>query len=203
MKVKEEQEKKKGNLLQKTLMIGIFSLFGIIAIVLLISTILGFNIFEATKKYGQNIPIISAIFQEDQTKVIAAMEEQMLELEAEVKDREAFISQLEGQLENKDKDLKRSQLEKDRLDGEINELLAIKNDNKRAFKDIVKTYEAMSPKKAAPILAGMNEEDAIRILSEIKPNTLAGILEKMDPNVAAKYTNLLTASLENNQTANE
>lgn len=180
-------------------MIGAISIIGIIAIVLLILTISGYNIFDMTKKYGQNIPVISSLFQEDQSKKVAEMETQLIEMEAEVKDREARIAQLEGQMKSKDDELKRSQLDNGRLEEEMDELIAMNAENKRAFKDIVRTYETMSPKKAAPILAGMNEQDALRILADVKPDVLASILEKMEADTAAKFTNLLTASLENNQ----
>ncbi|MEC1157017.1 MotE family protein [Cytobacillus horneckiae] len=196
VKVNEKQNSKP---LSKFFMIGAISIIGIIAIVLLILTISGYNIFDMTKKYGQNIPVISSLFQEDQSKKVAEMETQLIEMEAEVKDREARIAQLEGQMKSKDDELKRSQLDNGRLEEEMDELIAMNAENKRAFKDIVRTYETMSPKKAALILAGMNEQDALRILADVKPDVLASILEKMEADTAAKFTNLLTASLENNQ----
>ena len=50
----------------------------------------------------------------------------------------------------------------------------------------------MSAKKAAPIIESMNENDAMTILSSLKSDTLAGLLENMSPDVAAKFTTLLT-----------
>ena len=50
----------------------------------------------------------------------------------------------------------------------------------------------MSAKKAAPIIESMNENDALTILFSLKSDTLAGLLENMSPDVAAKFTTLLT-----------
>ena len=51
----------------------------------------------------------------------------------------------------------------------------------------------MSAKKAAPIITGMEDREAITILSNLKPDILASILENMSPlNIAAKYTTILT-----------
>ena len=44
------------------------------------------------------------------------------------------------------------------------------------------------PKKAAPIITQMNDNEALKILSSLKPATLAAILEKMNATDAAKYT---------------
>ena len=48
----------------------------------------------------------------------------------------------------------------------------------------------MSPKA---VILNLKDDDAVRILSSVKPATLASILEKMPPADAAKYTGLITA----------
>ena len=53
----------------------------------------------------------------------------------------------------------------------------------------------MSAKKAAPIITRMNDDEALTILSSLKPDILAAMLEKMNATDAAKYT---TAQLTNN-----
>ena len=71
------------------------------------------------------------------------------------------------------------------------------DENRRAFKDIIRTYESMSPKKAAQIITVLEEEEAIKVLSNIKADTLSAILEKMEPASAAK----LMQKLSENSTA--
>lgn len=174
-------------------------LFGI-TVALLIFTISGNNIFDTAKEYSRKVPFLAALF--DDTKSQEIMEEQLISLRAEVKDREARISQLESELDSKVLEIERAGLEKHRLEEEISELTAIKEENKRAFKDIIKTYESISAKKAAPILTEMKDEEAVKILSTVNSDTLAAIMEKMKPEDAARYTALLTAAKEKNGSGN-
>ena len=57
---------------------------------------------------------------------------------------------------------------------------------------MIKTYETMSAKKAAPIITQLNDKEAMTILANIKSDTLAAIMEQMNAVDAAKYTSLLT-----------
>ncbi|MBU8877833.1 MotE family protein [Bacillus sp. FJAT-29790] len=194
-KVLEEKESKKYTKFQSFILIVFIPLLFAITVALIAMTILGYNVFEITKEYSQKIPFIST---EEKTQSVEELETKMIELEAEIKDREAKISQLETKLDSKDQEISKAQKERERLEEEIDELTAMKEENKRAFKDIVKTYETISAKKAAPIISQMSEPEAIKILSNLKAATLAGIMEKMDPKDAARFTELLTVEKENN-----
>ncbi|KAB2337511.1 hypothetical protein F7731_07855 [Cytobacillus depressus] len=195
----EEKDAQKTSRFQGFIYIILIPLLFAITVVLIVMTILGVNIFEVAKEYGQKVPFVSSMSNEENPKSIEVLESKMIDLEAEIKDREAKITKLESQLESKDEEITQIQLEMERLEGEIIELTAMKEENKRAFKDIIKTYETISAKKAAPILSQMGEEEALRILSSIKSDTLAAIMEKMAPEDAARYTELLTTSDEAGQ----
>ncbi|WP_080846445.1 MotE family protein [Cytobacillus gottheilii] len=184
---------------QKFLYWFLIPLLFALAVMLLVLTLLGHNVFQVTKEYGQKIPFLSSLFSEEEISSMEEFENKVIELEADIKDREARITQLEGQLETKDLDIERAQLEKERLQQEVDELRAIRDENKRAFKDIIKTYETISAKKAAPILTEMDDAEAVRILANVKPDTLAAIMENLDPANAARMTGLLTAAKENEE----
>lgn len=192
----EEQESKKSSKFQGFIYVVFIPLLFAITVALVAMTFLGYNVFELTKEYGQKVPFISSMFNDDNTQSVKGLEKEMIKLEAEINDREAKISQLQTELDSKEAEISRVQLEKERLEAEINELAEMKEQNKRAFKDIVKTYETISAKKAAPIIAQMSEDEALQILSSIKSETLAAIIEKMDPEDAARYTELLTVKAE-------
>ena len=198
--LEEEKASKKQSRFQSFIFIFFIPMLFAITVALIVMTILGVNVFELTKEYSQKLPFVSSAIDEENPKTMEKMEAKMIELEAEIKDREAKISKLETKLENKDEEISQVQLEKERLEEEIAELTAMKEENKRAFKDIIKTYETISAKKAAPILSQMSEEEALQILSNIKADTLAAIMEKMEPADAARYTELLTATAENEKT---
>ncbi|EIJ81497.1 hypothetical protein PB1_01090 [Bacillus methanolicus PB1] len=196
-KVFEEQEEKKYGRLQWLLYIVAIPMLFAFVVALIVMTFAGINVFDAAKEYGKKIPVVSNIFKDENSKSITEIEQTMVELEGEIKDKEAKISRLESQMQNKDKEIDRLKLEKKRLESQIDELAAIQEENKRAFKDIVRTYETMSAKKAAPIITKMKNEEALKILTNIKADTLAGIMENMSPEEAAKYTELLTDEKEN------
>ncbi|MBT2688559.1 MotE family protein [Bacillus sp. ISL-47] len=193
----EEQASQKASKFQWFLFAFFIPILFAVTVALLVFTLSGNNVFETAKEYGQKVPLLSSIFNGESSNS-EVMESQLIELEAEIKDREARITQLESQLDSKELEIERAGLEKQRLEQEIEELTAIKEENKRAFKDIVKTYESISAKKAAPILTEMKDEEAVKILSNVKADTLAAIMEKMDPEDAAHYTALLTAAKESN-----
>lgn len=190
----ENQEKKTSKLQW-----GLFALIPIlVAIVatLIISIVAGVNVFEKAKEIGSNIPLVSNIINEDAPKKIADFEERIVELEGQVRDRETLISQLETKIEAQNETIDRLELEKDQIEQSIDELQAMQNENKRAFKDIIRTYETMSAKKAAPIIAEMKDTEALQILANIKADALAGILEKMEPKEAARLTEMLATYQE-------
>ncbi|KOP82138.1 MotE family protein [Cytobacillus solani] len=198
-KVAEELESKKTSRFQSFIFVVLIPLLFTITVALIVMTILGYNVFELTKEYGQKIPFISSAISDDDSDSAKDIETKMIELEAEIKDREAKITKLETELESKDQEISRAELEKEQLEAEIEELTAMKEENKRAFKDIVKTYETISAKKAAPILSQMSETEALEILTNLKSDKLAEIMEKMEPEDAARYTELLTADIEDSE----
>lgn len=59
------------------------------------------------------------------------------------------------------------------------------------MKNLVRSYESMSPKNAALIISELKENQALELLGQLKTEALANILAKMEPDVAAKYTELL------------
>lgn len=196
-KIFEEQEEKKYGRLQWFLYVVVIPMLFALVVALIVMTFAGINVFDAAKEYGKKIPVVSNIFNNENSKSITEIEQTMVELEGEIKDKEAKISRLESQMQNKDQEIERLKLEKKRLERQIDELAAIQEENKRAFKDIVRTYETMSAKKAAPIITKMKNEEALKILTNIKADTLASIMENMSPEEAAKYTELLTNEKEN------
>ena len=177
--------------------IAIPSLFAIV-IALVALSFLGINIFETAKDIGGKVPFISQYVKEERLPSIEEFEKDIISLEAEIKDREAKMEQLQSKVDSKDTQLKRMELEKAQLQAQIEELTAIQEENKRAFREIVKTYETMSAKSAAPIISNMDTEEAVKILTNIKPESLAAIMEKLPAEEAAKYTELLTNETNGN-----
>ena len=194
----EEKESQEDNKFQTFLMvIAIPSLFAVVIAMVALS-ILGINIFETARDIGGKVPFISQYMNEESQLSTEDFEKNIISLEAEIKDREAKMEQLQSKIDSKDTQLKRMELEKAQLQAQIEELTAIQEENKRAFREIVKTYETMSAKSAAPIISKMETGEAIKILTNIKPESLAAIMEKLPADEAAKYTELLTNETDRN-----
>lgn len=195
-KERMETEQKSVNKFQWFVFTGLIPTLFAILIVLIVLSFAGINVFEKAKEYGGKVPFISSIIQEDEAKTEEEWETGLIELEGKIKDKEAQIEKLQTEIDGKDKEVERGKLEIEQLQNQIDELMAIQEENKRAFKDIVKTYETMSAKKAAPIISQMNEQEALKILTNIKADTLAAIMESLGPEEAAKYTEMLTNESE-------
>lgn len=194
----EEKENQRESKFQGFLLVVAIPILFAIVVALVALSFLGINIFETAKDIGGRVPFLSEIVKEDKQPSVEEFQKNIVSLEAEIKDREAKVEQLQSKIESKDTQLKRIELEKTQLQAQIEELTAIQEENKRAFKEIVKTYETMSAKSAAPIISKMDSDEAVKILTNIKPESLAAIMEKLPADVAARYTELLTNETENN-----
>lgn len=174
-----------------------------IAIALVVSTLAGINVFTAAKDLSSKLPFVGSVIQKNaSTAMNKKTENDIISLQAQVKDDEAKISQLQAKLQSKEQEVQRAQLENNRLQQEMDSLKTSQNESKRALSDLVTTYETMSAKKAAPIISNMTDSEALKILSSVKPESLASIMENMDPTQAARFTELLTNKSDVNQKSN-
>lgn len=194
-KLQEETAEKSYSKLQWFFMVIVIPSIFALAVALIVATVAGVNVIDKAKEYSEKIPILSSDKREDK-KNTEEIEQQLTELRGEMKEKEASIAELQAKIDSKDEQIERLKLERKQLEKEIDSLIAIQTENKRDFKEIVKTYEMMSAKKAAPIITQMNDQEALEILSHVKSDTLAAIMEQMNAAEAAKYTSLLTKESE-------
>lgn len=177
------------------LYVVVIPLLFVVTAALIFSMVSGVNVFNQAKSIGQKIPLVGGLFQNNGTTA-KITEQDLIDLQGQVKARDAKITQLQAQLTKKNEDIQRKQLENNRLQQEISDLnlrqKQSRQQSQRALKDIVSTYETMSPKKAAPIIGKMTNTEALKILTSVKPETLASIMENMSAAQAAKYTELMT-----------
>ena len=196
-KTVEEGQKKKPNKFQWFIFTVLIPAMFAIVVALIVFSFAGINVFEKAQEFGQKVPFLAGVLNEEETKTAEEWEMSILELEGQIKDRETQITQLQKEMDGKNKEVEMAKVEIEKLQNQINELKAIQEENKRAFKDIVKTYETMSAKKAAPVITQMDDQEALEILTNINADTLAAILENLNPDVAAKYTEMLTSEATN------
>ncbi|NQD65695.1 MotE family protein [Bacillus haikouensis] len=185
----EEKETKSNGRFQWIVFVVFIPLLFAITIALVVMTVAGINVFEK----AQSIPFISKVLPSDTEENQEQLENRIISLQATIEDKEAKISQLQNGIDGSEKDNEKLQATIEQQKLELEELRQIGEENKRAFKEVVSTFESMSAKSAAPVLLKMDDQEAIKILSSIKPDNLADILEKMPPEDAARLTGLLSA----------
>lgn len=185
-----ETKKRKKSGLSKFTFFVFLPLLVIMSIVLFVTTILDINIFDQTKQITEKIPFLSS----DNDKLTEEYGDQMISLQAEIQDRNIEVKQLEQMVEKKEGEIDQQAIKIKQLEETIGELEQIQEDNKRAFKEVVTTFESMAPKKAAPIIIEMQETEAIELLSAMNVETLAKILEQMPAKNAAAYMEQITVT---------
>ena len=192
----DQSEKKKGGVFQWILFVGVIPLMFAIMVALIILFVADINVFDSVNKIASKIPFVSTLVKETEedkdAKNLQEVGEKVVELQAT---NEEYVAQIEELTNNVDA--------KNKLITDLNkEITALKVElqkredkvaaNEVKFSEIVKSYEAMPPKKAAELIELMEEEDAIVLLSKMKNTTLTAILEKMTPATAVKLSLAIT-----------
>jgi len=183
-------EKKTSNKLLVVLLSVLIPLLAISAVFLIIAKFTDVNVFDKAKELSGNLPFVDEK-DEFTDKNDLILEERVVTLQAELKEKETQLIKLRAEVQGS-VDENNVLIEKqEELQYEIEVLKVEKDSTKREFAEIVSTFEKISAKAAAPILTEMADEEAMRILNNLKPDVLAAILEKMTPVDAAKYTTLM------------
>jgi flagellar motility protein MotE (MotC chaperone) len=197
--VEKERDEKTFSRLQWIFFAGIIPLLFAVIVTLIVMTFMGVNIFEKVSE----IPVLSKVLPSEGKKNIEKFDKKIVNLQGQLKDKDAKITQLQSKIDNQEQEKEQLLRHEQDLKKQIDELKQIQEDNKRAFKEVVSTFEAMSAKSAAPVLIAMEEAEALKILSNIKPDSLAKILEKMPPEEAATFTESISIESESNEQVND
>lgn len=120
------------------------------------------------------------------------LEAELVRREEELKERERRMKESEEKLA-----LEESRI-KDRIE-QLETLLAVsekkEQENQKVAKEtlarLVKTFEAMSPKKAAGVMTVMPDEIAVEMILAMKEKRVASIMDAMDPNRAMTLSSLV------------
>ena len=180
--------------MQKVLMVVLIPLLFASAVLLIIAKITDVNIFDKTKELAANLPFVSEpkVKNDKEDEPDLVLEERVVTLQAEIKEKEAEVFQLQQQLDTSADEKEELLIEQEKLINEIKALESGADSTKQKSTEIISTFEKMSAKSAAPIIINMSDAEALQILTNLKPDNLASILERMAPEEAARYTTLMT-----------
>lgn len=160
-----------------------------LAVFLIIAQLTNINIFDGVKNLSSGLTDSKNETNEENPLVF---EERVVTLQAQIQEKEAQIVDLQTQLDSSASEKELYLIEQERLLEEIELLKRQQDDTKRDFDEIISTFEQMSSKSAAPVITNMSDAEALRILTNMKPDILAGILEEITPVEAARYTELMS-----------
>lgn len=146
------------------------------------------RLFECTK-----------IFQERKSELLVELEridEERQALEALKAATEDLLKKKQVSLELKEEELKKQLEEIKQKEAKLKSML---EENKKILKEIKSkkmsklalTYAKMKASAAANIIAALPDDEAIKILQELKPKAIGQILAKMPPKRASELTKLL------------
>lgn len=186
-----EVENKPVGFFKKIFYLFLIPLMFVIAIALVIATVTEVNVFKMANNVTEKIPFLNA----DEQEVVENSTlngEKVVELQAEIQQKEAQITQLQTQMDAATSEKDELLAEQERLMFEIEKLKRNQEESQKDFTEILSTFEKMSAKTAAPILVQMSDTESLRIMSSMKPDTLSAIFSKMSPEDAARYTELLS-----------
>ena len=199
--IDEIEEEKKPNKIQWFLFVIIIPLIFSILVIAIVLSLTGGNVFEKAKEISDTVS--TQIFDKKDTKTTEQYDKEIVDLEAEIKDKEEEIKSLESVVDSRDQTIEQIEAEKQQLQKQLDDLQNSQTTTTQntiqgsgqgttnSLNEVVKTYESMSPKKSAPILAEMSDTDAVEILSNLKTETVAKVLEQMPPVDAARLTKKL------------
>lgn len=129
----------------------------------------------------------------EEIKVLESLSQRRDEIdqrEATIKTREQVLSTMEDKIAKKLEDLKK-------LKGDIQSLVKSHDDAEKAkLTNLVKIYEGMKPKEAAPIMAQLPLGVLLDVLTQMKPSKVSAIMASMDPSVASAITTELARQQE-------
>ena len=193
----DEFEESKISKFQWFLLIFIPLLFAVV-VALIVLTVAGVDVVHKAKEIGDKIPFTESLSSDgdekekkEATNEAVQDSKKLAELEKKITEKDKEIKKLEDIIDTRDQSVEKAEAEKQQLQNQIKELQKSQDASKQTFSDLIRTYETMAPKKAAPILTEMGEADAVKILSSMKADVLADVLEQMAAADAARLTKKL------------
>lgn len=161
-----------------------------LAIVLIIAQYTNTNVFQIVDEAVEKLPFVNS--EKEIIETSSLNEEKVVELQAQIQEKEAEVAKLQGEVDSANATNEELSIEIERLKYEIETLQRQQTETSMEQQAILKTFETMSAKKAAPIILELSDDEAMRILAGMKTDTLSAVLTNMPPSEAAKYTELLS-----------
>ncbi|WP_077596393.1 MotE family protein [Oceanobacillus kimchii] len=193
------EEKKKMNPFILVLFAGVIPLFVVAILAVFVLEMAGVEVVDWAKEKTSNVPIVGEMIKEDQPT-----EESTQKLEAaqaKLQERQDEITELEnsiGDLESTIKQLEDEILRLEHRNDSNNNTEENQNPEEDVANEMIQSFTEMKGKQAAQILESIDDDQlVVRILTGMEPGDRGEILQRMTKEKAARYTELVMETMEN------
>ncbi|MGD6871587.1 MotE family protein [Sutcliffiella horikoshii] len=180
-----EEVEEKYTFLQKLLYLFIIPLLFTLVIVLGYLTYEGKNIFEVAQSF---LPAKEEVISTEEDK---EEEEGSSSTQNDNTNSSQEIILLERQVSDKEREITKLVASLEEANSKIEDLEKQQQDIRSSTKELAKLYEGMSTNKAAQIIIELDEDMALLILNELSTSKTSSILGQLEPEQAARFTELL------------
>lgn len=172
----------------------------LLIIALLVLTVSGVDVLDKAKEFGKNIPVISSVVGSEEDEQ-AAIEEKNMNEESTVTDQAIELQKLKEELQNKQATIDELNQEVVKLNNQLETSKKdnpddAENDENSVLEDVSSSFKDMTAKKAAPIIANLEQDTALTILSNLPNDQRGEILAQMSPDLAAQLTSAFLNTAE-------
>ncbi|WP_110112829.1 hypothetical protein [Bacillus sp. CGMCC 1.16541] len=191
----QEQERKYSKFQVFFLLIFIPALFSL-SILFGVLTVAGVDVKDKVVQMAEYVPFIDSEKEEVQKRSVEEQNKQIESLQDELDNRNETIDLYEKKVNTLSAEKEKLQLEVQQLQELLDEQQQERKGENIELKELMSTYEKMTPKRTALIVSELTEDQGLLLLQQLKSDKRSAVLEKMDPKTAAKYTSLLVQNMD-------
>lgn len=188
MAKKRTNEDKKPNMFIRILVAVVLPFIITVALTIFVLQLFGVDVLGWTEEKLAQTSIISSFVKTEDEKILSEKLDKANETietqKKEIEDLKAQIEQLEAEIENKEMEIAKLENEKESLQNAENDA----EDGTAQDVDIKKlasSFKKMDKEQAAQIIANMDIQTAVLLLSNVSSDVRGAILEEMEPQQAA------------------
>ncbi|WP_274361480.1 hypothetical protein [Paenibacillus thermotolerans] len=165
-------------------------------------TVFGYDVMNEALRIANKIPVVSSVIPDPkptgaelQNAIKQAesgksdektySEAEYVAIQRMLEEKQTQLSQLNDEAIAKDDQIAKLTQEVKRLQERLDSMTQSDEEYAASIKNLADIYARMSPSKAAPVIESLTMNERVLVLSRMKQDKQVGILEKMDPKIAA------------------
>ncbi|WP_226034945.1 MotE family protein [Aquibacillus saliphilus] len=181
------EEKTKAGFFQWSLVIIISLVFAVV-LALIIMTFAGIDVKDKTTDIANRLPFVSDVVTTENEQVEENEHDKLME---EITSKDSEINQLTVDVADKENTIEQLNNEIAKLNKQIEDLVSTNQNQQEKVDDVSSSFTNMEPAAVGPIISNLSDDLAVMILENMKGEFRGQVLGEMEPEEAARLTNLL------------